>query len=173
MRTGGRFSSVLGMALAVAVIGSWATTGSAEPKSLQAGSPLQADTVRWTVHVVPEHPKPGDALEIVFTADIPSGWILYSSDFSADIGPRPARFSFDATPGVDLVEGVRAIKSLRRKDKTWNTAYRYFEGRAEFRQRAKLTAPVQAIAGRIDGQTCFEESGLCKLFHETFAANLD
>jgi thiol:disulfide interchange protein DsbD len=123
--------------------------------------------------VAPAHPKPGDTIELVFTADIASGWILYSSDFSVDIGPRPARFSFEPTTGLELIEGVRAIKSLRRKDKTWNAAYAYFEGRAEFRQKAKLTAPIKRIAGRIDGQTCFEESGLCTLFRETFTASLD
>ena len=188
MRTGNGLLVRLATALAIAAIGSWITVGAAEQKAVDAAStavsttadvtsqpnsPPQSDALRWTVEVAPAHPKPGDRIELVFTADIASGWILYSSDFSADIGPRPARFSFEPTTGVELIEGVRAIKSLRRKDKTWKTAYAYFERRAEFRQKAKLTAPIKTIAGRIDGQTCFEESGLCKLFHETFTASLD
>jgi thiol:disulfide interchange protein DsbD len=133
----------------------------------------QSDTLRWTVQVTPTHPQPGDTVELVFTADIASGWILYSSDFSADIGPRPARFSFESTPGLELVDGVRAVKPLRRTDKTWKAEYAYFERRAEFRQKVKLTAPVTTIAGRIDGQTCFEENGLCQLFRKTFTTSLE
>jgi hypothetical protein len=136
-------------------------------------SSSQSEVLRWTVQVTPAHPQPGDTVELVFTADIASGWILYSSDFGADIGPRPARFKFETTAGLELIDGVRAVESLRRKDKTWKTEYAYFERRAEFRQRAKLTAPVKTIAGRIDGQTCFEESGLCELFRKTFTASLD
>jgi thiol:disulfide interchange protein DsbD len=138
----------------------------------QPGS-SQSETLRWTVQVTPTHPQPGDTVELVFTADIASGWILYSSDFSADIGPRPARFSFEPTPGLALIDHVRPVNSLRRKDKTLKVEYSYFERRAEFRQKAKLTAPVKTIAGRIDGQTCAEESGLCQLFQKTFTANLD
>jgi thiol:disulfide interchange protein DsbD len=125
------------------------------------------------MQVTPEHPQAGDTVELVFTAEIAAGWILYSSDFSAEIGPRPARFKLDPTPGVEVVGGLRAVKSLRRKDETWKAEYAYFEQRAEFRQQVKLTAPVKAIAGRIDGQTCFEESGLCELFQKTFTARLD
>jgi len=133
----------------------------------------QIDTLQWAVQVTPPHPQPGDTVELVFTADIASGWILYSSDFSADIGPRPARFSFEPTPGLALIDRVRAVNSLRRKDKTLKVEYAYFERRAEFRQKAKLTAPVKAIAGGIDGQTCAEESGLCQLFRKTFSTDLD
>jgi hypothetical protein len=136
-------------------------------------SSSQPEALRWTVQVTPAHPQPGDTVELVFTADIASGWILYSSDFSTDIGPRPARFQFEPTDGLELIEGVHPVNSLRRKDKTWKTEYAYFERRAEFRQKAKLTAPVKTIAGRIDGQTCFEENGLCELFRKTFTANLD
>lgn len=145
----------------------------AETPVTTSSSPPQDAALRWTVQVKPEHPQPGDVVELVFTADIAPGWILYSSDFSADIGPRPARFSFEPTAGLDLIEGVRAIKALRRRDKTWNTPYSYFEHHAEFRQKAKVTAPVKTIAGRIEGQTCFEESGLCELFRKAFTASLN
>jgi thiol:disulfide interchange protein DsbD len=144
--------------------------------SAEAVSPVsaaQGETLRWTVQVTPAHPQSGDTVELVFIAEIAPGWILYSSDFSAAIGPQPARFRFEPTPGLELVEGVRAVKAQRRQDKTWKTEYAYFERRAEFRQTVKLTAPVETVAGRIDGQTCFEESGLCELFHKTFTTHLD
>ena len=148
------------------------TLAAATDSTPQPGASL-SDTLRWSVQVTPTHPQPGDTVELVFTADIASGWILYSSDFSAEIGPRPARFSFEPTPGLELVDGVRAVKALRRKDKTWKAEYAYFEQRAEFRQKVKLTAPVKTITGRIDGQTCFEENGLCQLFRKTFTTSLE
>ena len=161
----------LSVVLGVALFAN-ATSLPASDTTPQPGA-SQSDTLQWIVQVTPAHPQPGDTVELVFTADIASGWVLYSSDFSADIGPRPARFKFAPTPGLELIDGVRAVNALRRKDKTWKAEYAYFERRAEFRQKAKLTAPVKTITGRIDGQTCFEENGLCQLFRKTFTANLD
>jgi thiol:disulfide interchange protein DsbD len=131
------------------------------------------EALRWHVEVQPSGARVGQSVELVFTADIATGWILYSSDFNVDIGPRPARFTFESAPGLQLVGNVEAVKSLRRKDRTWGTEYAYFSGRAEFRQKAKLVAPLQSIDGHIDGQTCFEKSGLCELFHQTFSATLE
>ena len=131
------------------------------------------EPLRWHVAVQPSGARVGQSVELVFTADIATGWILYSSDFNVDIGPRPARFTFEPAPGLQLVGKVAAVKSLRRKDRTWRTEYSYFSGRAEFRQKAKLVAPLKSIDGHIDGQTCFEESGLCELFHQKFSAPLE
>ena len=139
------------------------------------GSPIsQADrqNLRWHVTVVPAQAKPGDEVEVVFTADIAPGWILYSSDFSVEIGPRAAKFTFDANPALTLVGPIEAVKSQRKKDHTLGTEYTYFATHAEFRQKARLVAPLTGVSGRIDGQTCFEESGLCELFREKFSASI-
>jgi len=129
-------------------------------------------TLRWHVEVVPAQAKPGDEIELVFTADIGAGWILYSSDFNVEIGPRPAKFTFDANPSLSLVGPIQAIHAQRKTDHNFGTEYSYFASRAEFRQKARVTAPLESITGRIDGQTCFEESGLCELFREKFSASL-
>jgi hypothetical protein len=134
------------------------------------GAQAGGQTLRWYVAVVPAQAKPGDEVEVVFTADIGSGWILYSSDFNVEIGPRPAKFTFDANPSLSLIGPVQAIDSKRKKDATFGSEYSYFASRAEFRQKAKLIAPLTAVSGRIDGQTCFEASGLCELFREKFSA---
>lgn len=132
----------------------------------------QEQMLRWTVAVLPEGAKPGTEVEVVFTADIAKGWILYSSDFELEIGPRPAKFTFDAASGLELLGPVQAVGSKRKKDAALGTEYTYFSGRAEFRQKARLASGAESVAGRIDGQTCFEESGLCELFSEKFAAKL-
>jgi hypothetical protein len=136
------------------------------------GFPAEEQTLRWHVAVAPSHAKPGDDIEIIFTADIANGWILYSSDFELEIGPRPARFHFDANPSLELRGPVQAIGSQRKQDATLGSTYTYFSGKAEFRQRARLKAPLTTITGRIDGQTCFLESGLCELVRDRFSVSL-
>jgi thiol:disulfide interchange protein DsbD len=126
--------------------------------------------LRWHVDVVPTQDR--DVVEVVFRADIAHGWILYSSDFSLDIGPRPAKFTFDANPSVALLGPVEPLRAQRKKDESLGGEYSYFAGTAEFRQKVRVSAPTKSISGRIDGQTCFEESGVCQLFREKFAATL-
>lgn len=129
-------------------------------------------TLRWHVSVVPTQAKPGDEIEIIFTADIADGWILYASDFSLEFGPRPAKFTFDDNPSLQLLGDIESIRSQRKKDRVFDSEYTYFAGRAEFRQKAKITGPINEISGRIDGQTCFEATGLCELVRDTFRVSV-
>jgi cytochrome c biogenesis DsbD-like protein len=126
--------------------------------------------LRWHVDVVPTQDH--DVVEVVFRADITQGWILYSSDFSLDIGPRPAKFTFDANPSVSLLGPIEPLRAQRKKDQSLGGEYSYFAGTAEFRQKVRVISPTRTISGRIDGQTCFEESGVCQLFREKFDATL-
>ena len=136
----------------------------------EATAPAEDKPVRWNVAVSPAQAKPGDAVELVFTADIASGWILYSSDFNLEIGPRPAKFTFDANPSLELVGAIVPVGPTRKKDRMIGT-YSYFATHAEFRQKGRLLAPLTQVSGRINGQTCFEESGLCQLFREPFSVS--
>ena len=138
----------------------------------ESGEQSGGQTLRWHVALVPAQAKPGDDVEIVFKADIGSGWILYSSDFELEIGPRPAKFTFDPNPALSLIGPVQAIGSKPKKDATFGSEYKYFASHAEFRQKARLVAPLKSVTGRIDAQTCFEESGVCELFREKFSASL-
>jgi thiol:disulfide interchange protein DsbD len=133
-----------------------------------ADNPGDGPTVHWQVAVVPADAKPGDNVEVVFTADIAPGWILYSSDFKLDIGPLPTRFTFDTNPGLSLVGTIRPIEAQWKNDSSLGGTYSYFSGHAQFRQNARLVGSLESVSGRINGQTCFEENGLCKLFRETF-----
>lgn len=130
---------------------------------------LAQQPVKWQVSVVPADAKPGDPVEIVFDAEISHGWILYSSDFNLEIGPRPAKFTFDPNAGLTLVGGIQPVKPQWKTDKSLGGKYSYFAQHAEFRQKARLGAAPASVSGQITGQTCFEESGLCQLFRETFS----
>jgi thiol:disulfide interchange protein DsbD len=137
------------------------------------GPVADGDALTWRVDLVPQSARPGDEAELVFSAAIAHGWILYSCDFSAAMGPRPARFNFEANQAVAFLGPVRAVNALRRKDKTWGTQYRYFEKQAEFRQKVRVVTRPLSINGHIDGQTCHEEDGLCMLFHKQFSVSVD
>jgi opacity protein-like surface antigen len=139
-----------------------------------AADPLQPigpeqQPVQWRVTLVPADAKAGDDVEVVFDADITHGWILYSSDFNLEIGPRPAKFVFDASTGLTLVGDIQPVKPQWKTDKTLGGKYSYFAQHAQFRQKAKLVAAPGSASGRITGQTCFEENGLCQLFREKFS----
>ena len=155
--------------LATTFVAAWAATAVATDH-FPTPAPAQ-QPVKWHVSVVPAGAKPGDDVEIVFDADISHGWILYSSDFKLEIGPLPAKFLFDTPTGLTLVGDIQPVKPQWKADKTLGGKYSYFAQHAQFRQKARLTAAPSSASGRITGQTCFEENGLCQLFRETFSTN--
>jgi hypothetical protein len=128
--------------------------------------------LHWQWRIEPRDANAGDEAYIVFNADIPDGFILYSSDFAAELGPRPARFLFESTDAITLIGPIEAVNSQRRVDKTFGTEYTYFAHRAEFRQKVRLRKGADRVYGRIDGQTCQEKDGLCALFRQQFSIQL-
>jgi len=153
--------------LAAALALAWAATALAADSLVP---PPAAQPVQWRVALVPAGARAGDEVEIVFDAQITSGWILYSSDFNLEIGPRPAKFTFDPNAGLTLVGAIQPVQPQWKTDRTLGGKYSFFAEHAQFRQKARLTADAADVSGRITGQTCFEESGLCQLFRETFKA---
>jgi thiol:disulfide interchange protein DsbD len=142
--------------------------------ALSAISIASADepALKWQWHVEPRTVKAGDEVELVFSAAIPEGFILYSSDFKAELGPRPAKLVFDANDAFEVQGAPTPVNAQRRKDKTFGTEYTYFEQHAEFRQKVRVLKPGATLSGRIDGQTCQEKDGLCMLFKEPFKITL-
>lgn len=129
--------------------------------------------LQWQWRTEPSTVKAGDEAEIVFSAAIPDGLILYSSDFAAELGPRPAKFVFETSDAVELKGPITAVQSQHRKDKVFGTEYTYFEKRAEFRQKVRVLKSGANLVGRIDGQTCQEKDGVCVLFKEPFSVRLN
>ncbi|WP_116812513.1 protein-disulfide reductase DsbD domain-containing protein [Steroidobacter cummioxidans] len=140
--------------------------------ALSSAGADQSD-LQWQLRIEPQTVKAGDEAEIVFSASIPEGLILYSSDFDAELGPRPAKFVFAANDAVELQGPVSAVQAQRRKDKVFGSEYTYFANRAEFRQKVRVLKTGTDITGRIDGQTCQERDGTCFLFKEPFSVRLN
>lgn len=133
------------------------------------------DTLQWTTQALPAGDGRSDVVDVVLSANIKPGWIVYASDFEAgDFGPRPARLVVDAGPDHQLDGGIRSPGSQARTDRNFAGEYRYtyFSGQAEFRQRIQHAPGARSVSGVINGQTCFEESGLCTLFRQPFTVAL-
>lgn len=131
-----------------------------------------APRLQWTVSALPADANAGDQVELRFVATIPDGLIVYSSDFAAQLGPRPARLSVEANDAIALAGPLQAVGSQRRTDKTFGTEYSYFAGRAEFRQPARLLEDSARLQGLLVGQACDERNGVCTLFREPFTLEL-
>lgn len=138
--------------------------------------PLQAqdaDELPWKWRVDPVAGT-RDEVELVATAPIRSGWIVYGSDFQAgDFGPRPARLKVEA--GGESVRAVQSVGTQVGSDRNFAGEYHYtyFSDEAVFRQRVRVAAGAKEVTGVLNGQSCYESSGLCTLFKAPFAVALE
>ena len=126
-----------------------------------AGGALQ-----WTTRVEPGATR--DDFTLVLEARIADGYIVYGSDFRAELGPRPSRLRLDKEAPVRAEGALTSVDTKRRTDKNLGTEYSYFEQRAQFRQKLQRTAAGDTLTGRIEGQACFEKDGTCTLFRQVF-----
>jgi len=133
------------------------------------------DTLEWSWQAQPVEGASGKETDIVFSARIKPGWILYSSDFDApEFGPRPAKIVVDPAAGHTAAGELQAIGAAGRTDRNFAGEYRYtyFSGTAELRQRVRHEQGSGTVTGVIHGQTCFEESGLCTLSRQPFSVDV-
>ncbi|HTU66157.1 MAG TPA: protein-disulfide reductase DsbD domain-containing protein [Steroidobacteraceae bacterium] len=127
-----------------------------------------ARAVRWTWTLEPANAAPGSAAELVITAALAEHWVVYSSDFKAELGPQPVRLVApkDAPPTL-LAGPLRSIDAHRKHDKNFDVDVGYFTGRAELRQRVQLPADGTPLVATLRGQACNEADGTCHLLRET------
>lgn len=128
---------------------------------------------RWTFTTSPSDIKEnllesGDQIDLIFTATLDKDWLVYSSDFTADMGPQPTTFEFMPEDSFEFVGSIEPVSPKRKTDKTWNTEVSYFAPRAEFRQRIRILKPDYGVRGIIRGQYCSEKKGLCIPFEQLF-----
>lgn len=140
--------------------------------ALGAAEVAGAPQLQWNVTALPADADAGDEIVLQIVATIPADLIVYSSDFAAQLGPRPARLSVEPNDAVTLTGPLQAVGSQRRTDKVFGTQYSYFGGRAEFRQNVRLLQDSARVQGEIVGQTCDERDGVCTLFREPFTLEL-
>ncbi|HWK75312.1 MAG TPA: hypothetical protein VNQ81_13630 [Povalibacter sp.] len=133
------------------------------------------NVLQWTWHAEPVTGGTGNEVDLVLDAGIRHGWILYSSDFvPTDFGPRPARIALDGADGSVAVGDPRPVGASRGtgKDIDGEFSYTYFSKQATLRQRVRVPEGARAVTGVVNGQACFEESGLCTLVRQAFSVTL-
>lgn len=90
---------------------------------------------------------------ITFAGTIEQGWHVYATNVAG--GPTPATFTLESSEGVELVgslqEGGGAVEKM---DDVFGCVVRYFEGKAVFRQRVRLTAPSYRLVGYLEYGAC-------------------
>jgi uncharacterized protein (DUF58 family) len=122
--------------------------------------------VQWSLALSKSDAAAGEEIEVIVSARIAPHWIVYASDFKADLGPQPTQVVLEAGDGFRLIGEIVSVNPKRKKDPTWATEFGYFEERAEFRQKIKVIKSDVAVTARIKGQLCNERDGTCTLFEE-------
>lgn len=141
----------------------WAVLLAATLVAQPASKPAQ-----WSIALSQPAAAVGEEIDVIVTARVAAHWIVYSSDFKAEIGPQPTQVIFDPSDAFRPIGEVTSVNPRRKKDQTWDTEFGYFEGRAEFRQKIKVLKAGFVVTGRIKGQLCNERDGTCTLFDEKF-----
>ena len=98
--------------------------------------------------------------QIVFTADIDAGWHVYSTDLGEG-GPISATFNTDKMEGLELDGKLMPQgKEVESFDKLFEMKVRYFENKATFVQKLKITGETYYIEGYLEYGACNNENCL-------------
>ena len=98
--------------------------------------------------------------QIVFTGVIDDGWHVYSTDLP-DGGPISATFNTDTMEGIELDGKLMPEgKEIEAFDKVFDMNLRYFEEKATFVQKLKITAATYFIEGFLQYGSCNDENCL-------------
>ena len=124
----------------------------------------QADPqiVRWALSIAPGTVRESASFEARLTAELGSGWHLYSLS-QAPGGPIPTSIRFKDGQPFRFTDRIRASAPLKTYDNNFRMETEYYEEKAEF------ILPVTALAGAADAremivavtfQACNEENCL-------------
>ena len=125
-----------------------------------------SQAVQWNWQLVPADAKPGSEAELVLVAKLAPQWIVYSSDFKAEIGPLPVRLKRPKTSSTELVDSLVSVGAKRKQDTDLKIEYGYFSEHAELRQKVKVPKDGSPVQTTLSGQACYEADGTCHLFRQ-------
>ena len=112
------------------------------------------DPVKWNFEVVSVS---DNEVDVVITAEIEDSWHLYSQYVE---GPIPTTFTFFDNKSLEFIDGVVESTPHEDYDKSFDTILKYFEEKAEFRQRVKLLSDsVSVLKGEFEFMVC--KNGMC------------
>ena len=97
-------------------------------------------------------------IEVTFTGSIDEGWHVYSTEIGNG-GPTAATLHFDSRNGVELSGKLQPVgRELEMMDPVFGMKVKYFENKAVFVQKLRLTAPVFSAKGYLEYGACNDKS---------------
>jgi thiol:disulfide interchange protein len=115
------------------------------------------DPVSWRASVEQE----GDEATLIIKANIGEGWHLYSQHLPSDEGPIASEFTFTESSDFTTDGPVKEGKFITHYDPNFEMDLNYFEGRAVFKQKIKVTSSADfIIKGSVYYMVCDEEKCL-------------
>lgn len=92
--------------------------------------------------------------DLIATAIIDSGWHLYAQNVPED-GPIPTTFSYTTTSDFEIIGETSEEEGHTVDDPVFEMKIKFFEDRAEFRQRVKLlNQELSIVEGEVEFMVC-------------------
>lgn len=109
------------------------------------------DIVKWSYDATEVE---DGVVELTFTADIKSGWVIYGMEESED-GPIPTSFEFEGIEGYALDGDTTAKSEGKTKvDDLFGIQLTKYKSQAVFVQRVKVEDKSKPITGYLTFMTC-------------------
>ena len=102
----------------------------------------------------------GETVDLIFEADIPEPWYMYSSDFVLEDGPNVTVFVFEPNSAYKLVGKLKPIGAKKKYDTVFKGNITYFVHKATFKQTIKVLSEGAVVKGTYTYQLCNNESCL-------------
>ncbi len=98
--------------------------------------------------------------EIIFNGTLEEGWHVYSTELG-DGGPISATFNVETQEGIEPVGKLTPKgNEINKMDPIFEMMVRYFEGKATFVQKVKITSKNYKISGYLEYGACNDENCL-------------
>ncbi len=110
-----------------------------------------SDAIQWQKEV---KQVSDSEFDVLFTATIGDGWHLYGTEIPEG-GPQKTELNFDKLEGVELVGSLKATsEAITRYDDMFEMTITYFEHKANFVQRFKITKPNYQLEAYVRYMIC-------------------
>ena len=115
------------------------------------------DPVEWSTSV---EQLSDDEYLLVSTASVETGWHLYSQEVPED-GPVPTTFTYhDAEGEITLIGKTQEDEGHTVDDPVFEMTIKYLEGKANFKQKVKVSKGVTKVKGYVEFMVCDDEKCL-------------
>jgi thiol:disulfide interchange protein DsbD len=123
----------------------------------------------WDVEVQESTIVKGDTITVLFTAEIPQDWYMYSSDFDPNVGPMVTEFIFKENGQLQQLGSLEPIGQKKKYDELFEGEYTYFTKEAKFKQRFIVNSENPDIKATASYQICSDVNGQCIRYESEIA----